>query len=213
MNLMLEALGKTQQTLLKALFVNKKGMTIDALAGFLKVTRPAVRQHVAALEGLGYLEKGDAVSTGGRPGQFYRLSEKGNDLFPKQYSLFSDILLRAILAEKGPEGLKDWLNTLGGEVARPYADRLAGLTTAERIVETVAIMNRLAYDSSAVEASEPGGLPAIEAVNCVYHDLAAQHRQVCQFDLALLSGLTGAEVVHEKCIQLGDNACRFCFKK
>ncbi|MCC6598009.1 MAG: transcriptional regulator [Alphaproteobacteria bacterium] len=210
---MLEALGKTQQTLLKALFVNKKGLTIEALARFLAITPPAVRQHITALDGLGYLEKDQAPSTGGRPGQFYSLSARGRALFPKQYSFFSDILLRAILAEKGPEGLKDWLGKLGQDVAGSFTERLARLSARDRVMETVSIMNTMAYDASAVEEAGSDEFPAIEAVNCVYHDLAAQHPQVCQFDLALLSGLTGAQVTHEKCIQLGDNVCRFCFKK
>ncbi len=210
---MLETLGKTQQNLLKALLAEKGGLTIDALAAFLNITRTAVRQHITALEGLGYLEKAHAVSTGGRPGQFYRLSEKGHGLFPKQYSLFSGILLRAILAEKGEDGLRLWLGSLGADVAASFSARMAGKKTEGRIVETIAIMNTLAYDASAVEPETPGALPAIEAVNCVYHDLAAEHPAVCQFDLALLSGLTGAKVEQEKCIQKGDDVCRFCFKK
>lgn len=210
---MLEALGKSQRTLLKALLVNKSGLTIDALALLLNITRTAIRQHVTALEGLGYIDKGDAISTGGRPSQFYRLTEKGNDLFPKQYSLFSEILLRAILAEKGEEGLGQWLDKLGTDVAGTFQQRVVGKTTNNRIIETVDIMNTLAYEANVVPPTDENELPAIEAVNCVYHDLAAEHHQVCQFDLALLSNLADAKVIHEKCIQRGDNVCRFCFKK
>ncbi|MBI2234761.1 MAG: HTH domain-containing protein [Micavibrio aeruginosavorus] len=210
---MLEALGKTQQNLLKALLANKGGSSIDALAAHLAITRTAVRQHVTVLEGLGYLDRGQAKSTGGRPGQFYRLSEKGHGLFPKQYALFSGILLRAMLAEKGEDGLRQWLDTLGADVAAGFRERMAGKKTAERIVETVAVMNTLAYDASAVEPEAPGALPVIEATNCVYHDLAAEHPAVCQFDLSLLSGLTGTKAVLEKCIREGDDVCRFCFKK
>lgn len=209
---MLNALGKSQRTLLKALLVHKSGLTIDALAIQLNITRTAVRQHVTALEGLGYIDKGDAISTGGRPSQFYRLTENGNDLFPKQYSLFSELLLRAILEEKGEEGLGVWLDKLGGDVAGTFKERVAGKTTNNRIIETVNIMNTLAYEASVVPSSDDS-LSAIEAVNCVYHDLAAEHRQVCQFDLALLGTLTDAQVTHEKCIQRGDNVCRFGFKE
>lgn len=207
---MLETLGKTQQNLLKALLANKTGLSIDALAGTLGITRTAVRQHVTVLEGLGYLTKKQAGSTGGRPGQHYLLSQKGHDLFPKQYSLFSEILLRAVSAEKGAQGLADWLEKLGGEVAQTFRDKTAGGTLRERITEAVAVMNSLAYEARAVETG--GQPPAIEAENCVYHDLAAENRSVCRFDIALLSGLTGADVIHEKCIQNGDNVCRFCFK-
>ena len=210
---MIETFGKTQQNLLYAFQAHKLGLTMDVLAETLTITRTAVRQHLTALKQQGFIEKGQRLSSGGRPSQFYRLSSKGFDLFPKQYSLFSEFLLKAIVSEKGEEGLSNWLYQLGTQVAQNFKPTTIDESMHRRLIHTVNIMNTLAYDAKIVEALPSQTPDAIEAMNCVYHDLAAHYPQVCQFDLALLASLTESEVLHEKCIQKGDNVCRFCFKK
>ncbi|MEG1235220.1 MAG: HTH domain-containing protein [Acinetobacter sp.] len=210
---MIETFGKTQQNLLYALQAYKSGLTMDTLAETLSITRTAVRQHLTTLKIQGFIEKGHRLSSGGRPSQFYRLTSKGFDLFPKQYSLFSEFLLKAIVSEKGEAGLSSWLYQLGTQVAENFKSKTMDENMHRRLIHTVNIMNTLAYDAKIVEALPSQTTDAIEAMNCVYHDLAAHYPQVCQFDLALLASLTESEVLHEKCIQKGDNVCRFCFKK
>lgn len=210
---MIETFGKTQQHLLYALQAHKSGLTMDILAKILKITRTAVRQHLSTLELQGFVQKGQRLSSGGRPSQFYQLTCKGFDLFPKQYSLFSEFLLKAIVTEKGEEGLSNWLYQLGTQVAGNFKSETQNESMPLRLIHTVNIMNTLAYDAKVSDALPSQSNHAIEAMNCVYHDLAAQYPQVCQFDLALLASLTESEVFHEKCIQKGDNVCRFCFTK
>ena len=208
---MIETLGKTQQSLLRALQAHKSGLTMDKLAETLSITRTAVRQHIAALDIQGFVEKGQTLSSGGRPSQFYQLTNKGFDLFPKQYALFSTILLNAMSSEKGTEGLSTWLHQLGHQVAEDFKQHTRDETLKGRLIKTVNVMNTLAYDAYVVEKLDAQSVDAIEAVNCIYHDLAAHYPQVCQFDLALLTHLSDSKVVHEKCIQRGDDVCRFCF--
>lgn len=208
---MLETFGRTQQNLLHALHAHKSGMTLEELAEVLSVTRTAVRQHVSALELQGFIEKGELCSSGGRPSQIYQLTNKGFAIFPKQYAMLSSFVLQAILKEKGADGLADWMKNLGHTVAGNLKSRVADTQFEKRLIKTVDVMNTLAYDAR-VAQSETGKKDAIEVFNCVYHELASEYPQICQFDLALLSNLTDSEVIHEKCIQHGDNVCRFRFK-
>jgi predicted ArsR family transcriptional regulator len=53
----------------------------------------------------------------------------------------------------------------------------------------------------------------IEAKNCVYHELARAHPEVCQFDLELLSRFMGMDVTQEECMLRGGQSCRFRFLK
>ncbi|OTG67498.1 helix-turn-helix transcriptional regulator [Acinetobacter silvestris] len=205
---MIKTLGQTQQNLLHALHVHPSGLSMGLLVELLEITRTAIRQHIFALETQGFIQKGQIQASGGRPSQFYQLSSKGFDLFPKQYALFSKFLLSAALAEKGEHGLSTWLNQLGMYVAQDFKAQMLNERLPIRLIKTVNIMNTLAYDAALVETE---ALPAIEANNCVYHDLAREYPQVCQFDLALLSELTESKVTHEKCMQKGDPVCRFCF--
>ncbi len=65
--------------------------------------------------------------TGGRPGQSYRLTAWGIDLFSKQYSWLSEILLTTLNGQLGSEGLQDLMSLLGDEVgAQVRSDTLGG---------------------------------------------------------------------------------------
>jgi len=215
---MMEAFGQRQQELLKLLLNQKQGLSVEKISSALGVSRPAARQHLVALERLGYVERGALYMTGGRPGQSYRLTSRGYDLFPKQYSWFSEILLTSLSGQLGSGGLQDLMSRLGDEVgAQVGSDSSDGSLpeSLKSLVEKAAkLMNDLAYQAQTVLTGKelPGAPPVIEASNCVYHGLAARFPEVCQFDIALLSRITGAEVVHEQCIVRGGSTCRFRFK-
>lgn len=210
----MDVFGNRQQDLLKLLLKKKQGLTIDEISDSLSITRPATRQHLIALERLGYVERGELLETGGRPGQTYRLSTKGYDLFPKQYSWFSEVLLDAMKSQMGPEGLRTLMTRLGEEVATQAAEKVQGETLSQRIEEIARLMNDLAYQAETARTGRelPGQPPVIEATNCVYHALATRFPEICQFDIALLSKLSGAQIVHEQCIIRGGGSCRFRFK-
>ncbi|NOQ37035.1 MAG: ArsR family transcriptional regulator, partial [Methylococcaceae bacterium] len=48
------------------------------------------------------------------------------------------------------------------------------------------------------------------ARNCVYHDIAQKHQEICQFDLALISHLLNSEIELEECLAKEGSIC--CFK-
>jgi predicted ArsR family transcriptional regulator len=207
---MLATFGSRQQQLLRLLLEHKPGMSVDELAESLEITRTAVTQHLAALERDGYVEKGDLQKTGGRPGWTYVLTPSGVDLFPKQYSWFAKLLLETIKRDLGSQGLANRLDALAAGLAGELERRLAGKDPDGQVAEIVAIMNELGYTARPVE--DAGELPLIEAKNCVYHDLAREHPEVCQFDLGLLSNLMHRGVEHLECMVRGGNACRFRFR-
>jgi DeoR family transcriptional regulator, suf operon transcriptional repressor len=212
---MIDAFGDRQQDLLKLLLKKKTGMSIDEIATELRITRPAVRQHLVTLERAAYVEQGKLLSTGGRPGQTYRLTEKGYDLFPKQYSWFSEVLLENLHAQLGDRGLGELMERLGTEIANQNLSRTQDGTLKQRVENVAKLMNELAYQAeTALTGKElPGSPPVIEASNCVFHTIAARFPEICKFDIALLSRLTGAQVVHEKCILRGGGTCRFRFQE
>ena len=69
-------------------------------------------------------------------------------------------------------------------------------------------MRELGYEATASKDGEP----AIEALNCVYHELAQADQTICSLDLALIENLADAQVEHRACMARGDNACVFCLK-
>jgi predicted ArsR family transcriptional regulator len=202
----LELFGQRQQELLKLLRQNKAGLSKDELAAQLNITRTAVGQHLTALELDGYVRRGDARKTAGRPGQTYVLTSRGAEVFPRQYSWFSGVLLQAIRDERGSEGLSLWLRDIAETIAKSLAPRLDGKTGSARLGEVVRIMDELTFEAKAAETEDA---PAIEASNCVYHELAVSHPEICQFDIALIARLTGQDVEHTECMVRGGGVCRF----
>lgn len=211
---MLASLGDRQRQLLTLLLLNKGGMTVDEIAQSLTITRTAVNQHLAVLERNGYVHRVDLQKTGGRPGQLYGLTEHGIDLFPKQYSWFSSLMLKSMKEEFGSDGLARYLRKIAAKLSVELLPRVQDKTDSERLVEITAIMNDLAYQARRVEPAAGEDELRIEAKNCVYHDLAHEFPEVCQFDLQLLAALMGRDISlidHEECMARGGNACRFRF--
>jgi predicted ArsR family transcriptional regulator len=217
---MLNGFGERQQELLKLLLKKKQGFQIEEIAANLKMSRPAVRQHVVALERLGFVERAELLITGGRPAQSYRLTRKGLDLFPQQYSWYSEAHLENLRKEMGSTGVRDLMERLGREIGMQAAASIAGTAKVEgdslkaRVEQVASLMNDLAYQAeTALTGKEhPGDPPVIEASNCVFHALASKYPEICQFDIGLLTQLTGAQVNHEQCILRGGSSCRFRFK-
>jgi predicted ArsR family transcriptional regulator len=205
---MLDAFGETQRDLLKALYHFKPGLSPQALVKKLGVTRTAVNQHLSALESLGVIASGPTQATGGRPTRTFCLTDKGIELFPKQYTWFTELLLQSAQMQQGD--LAQWMRALGDSVAGSVIAKVEALRGEERLAAIVQLMNDLLYDASLVR--EQGEL-RIRATNCVYHALAVKFSQICQFDLALLGRLSGQAVVHERCIVRGDSCCQFAFAK
>lgn len=206
---MLDIFGHRRQSLLNLLLERKEGLTIDQMASALGITRTAVREHVGALERERLIAAGAlAGSTGGRPGRLYALTPRGMSLFPKQYDLIARLLLEQLSQRLGAAEAERELRALGASLAAKLRHKVRGRTLAERTREVAALMRELGYEASA----RADGEPTIEALNCVYHELAQNDRIVCALDLALIENLAGAGVEHRACMARGDNACVFCLK-
>jgi predicted ArsR family transcriptional regulator len=208
----LSQLGERQQKLMRLLLKNPDGLSIEELTEQLDVTRTAVKQHLHALEEQGAVAQGQLRVARGRPSRVYVLTLAGTDFFPKQYSWFSSELLKSLKAASGAEQLISLLKTLAGGIAESISQRVKGKTGTERIKEVQKILTELGYEAVVERNPARHRLPVIEAYNCVYHDLAAEHPEVCEFDLQLLATLSGTEVTHEECMVRGGKCCRFSFE-
>ncbi len=206
---MLNGFGLSQRKILERLLKNKEGLTIDAIVKSIDITRTAVNQHINSLEKDGYVKKHSQTKTRGRPSQIYILSEKGIHLFPKQYALFSALLLKSLKEKLGRDGLEKFLRELGEQVAKSYSTRLKGKSSTEKVMVITSIMEELGYESSVNNE----GKNMIRACNCVYHDLATEIPEVCSFDLALISAMSGRKIKHVECMAQGNHKCSFKIKE
>src|SRR5262249_16260284 len=158
-----------QRKLLELLLRSKAGLTVDELSEGLKITRNAVRQHLAALESDGLTVAGGSRPSGGRPQQLYGLTDKGKEVVPRRYSWSAQLVMEGIKGEHGAEGLSGRLKDIGTAVGTQLREQSPGLGSREQKVEKLAgIMDGLGYNARRALGSGP----AIEADNCVFHELA-----------------------------------------
>jgi predicted ArsR family transcriptional regulator len=202
----LETLGERQQQLLLLLLNNKAGLTVDALSAQLRITRNAVRQHLAALERDGLVTRGDTKPSGGRPEQLYLLSDRGGELFPRRYSWFSELLIEAMASEIGRDGVGAKLEQMGRAVGRQLGGSGPAADLGGRVAAMAKIMHELGY---AARVAESPAAQTIDASNCVFHHLAAKFPEVCRFDLGLIGAFADATVDHQECMVRGGHKCRF----
>jgi DeoR family transcriptional regulator, suf operon transcriptional repressor len=203
--------GSSQRDVLNQLMEHRSGVTLEELVTALGLSRTAVNQHLMGLEREGYVQRAAPRKTGGRPQNVYVLTDAGTNLFPKQYSWFSKLLIQTLRQEIGEERVSRYMYDLGVKLSGNLIPRLIGKNRAERITEMVQIMNETGFIARVIPPEGADKLPRVECKNCVYHDLSKDYPEVCRFDVGFLSGLMGAEVEHQACVQRGSDSCRFRF--
>ncbi len=203
---MSDKLGTRQQHILKLLLEHKSGLTIDALASELAISRNAVQQHITALERDGYIQSGGLSKTAGRPVRCYQLTTAGINCFPKQYAWFAELVLSHLKQQLAPDELEQYLQKLGVGVAEQLASQFNDKNTEQRLQELLLVMNQLGFSA---EVNNGGQATEILAHNCIYHDLAQKHPEICELDKSLITVLTQRAVEHKACMAKGDNDCVF----
>jgi len=204
----IEILGERQRQLLELLLKSKGGLTADELSAGLKITRNAVRQHLATLENDGLTASGATRPSGGRPQQLYVLTDKGKEVFPRHYSWFAQLVVEAIKREHGSGGLTKRLSDIGTAVGEQMRGQSPGLNSREeKVVKLAGMMDQLGYNARRAAGSGQ----VVEADNCVFHELAMKTPEICQFDLAMMAAFTDSKIDHQECMARGGNLCRFKF--
>jgi len=207
---MAEVFGERRKQLLRHLLRSGTGATVKELVQVLGVTRTAVRQHVAALKREGLVAPSAVLPSGGRPKTLFALTPAGRKAVQRHYAWFGELLVDAVEQGRDAARLHARITRIATAVlARARAQqpiRDEGPKSAERLA---ALMDQLGYDARVARGAD--GAPAIEASHCVFHELAMKRPEVCQFDLALLSGYAGRRVELGECMARGGRVCRFRF--
>ena len=174
-----------------------------------------IRQHLTRLEGEGLIGAETERQPTGRPAHVYRLTAKGDDLFPKAYDRLARLLLEAALeadvAGPAPAGARtesaQAMPRLARRAAAAHSERLEHLQGRARVEAALAILQE---ESGFVEVDETANGVDIRDYNCVYRQVAEANSAVCAFHTEYVSCLTGApvELTTNQC--QGADAC--CFR-
>ena len=202
----LASFGDTQQRLLRQLLLASGGCAVEELCERLHISHNAVRQHLTAMTGRGYVERVQSRPTGGRPQARFALTAAGRELFPRNYGAIAGALLAQLHARMGEAEVGTLLQELGTTVAATQPALQPGEGPDGMARALAQRLDGLGYEAVPARHGEEW---QVEAFNCVFHALARQHPQVCKFDLAYMEAASGRRIHHMECIVRGGNVCRF----
>ena len=207
----MNSMHEKQSMILDFLLGKPEGVTLAELVIHLEISKTAVKEHILKLEGMNFVVFQDIRMGVGRPKRFYKLSKTGQEVFPRQYAWLSNQLLEYLTTIMGHDKTEKVMKDLARKVARDLEVEI-NINGTNKIKNLANAMNRLGY-KVIVKQSDLRKDAVIEASNCVYHSVAIEHPELCQFDTQLIKSTIGKEVVLESCIAKGGKICRFCIKK
>lgn len=197
-------LTEIQQKILIFLKAEPDGSRAEDIARGLSLATTTVREHLNVLISAGMIQYKDTRGLIGRPRRRYFFA-KTNSVY--QYSWLSSLVLEELAHSLTDTQIRPFLGRIARKVADGMADEIDRLDGRQRLEKLLRIMNDLGYDVS--QKSSERNETILEAKNCVYHEVAVHHPQLCEFDLQLIEDVSLQGVRLQCCIARGAKVCRF----
>lgn len=180
--------------------------TVKELGEFLKLTSTGIRQHLTVLERDGLVEAREERGRVGRPALVYRLTERGDALYPKNYDALANLLLEEARAVMGSQGLQTLLRRAAVRFAAPYLERLEGRTLEERVREANLIIGER---GCLAEFAQDGSDWLIYQYSCPFPNVAKRNSAVCILEVEFVRQLVGADARLVSSRLRGDRSCTY----
>jgi predicted ArsR family transcriptional regulator len=180
--------------------------SVKELGKLLGLTSTGIRQHLTVLERDGLVDAQEERGHVGRPALVYRLTDRGDALFPKRYDELANVLVEQVREASGAQGLQNLLRRVAVRFAEPYGDRVEGRPVNERVSETSEILHERGSLASVVQDAD-GWL--ISQHTCPFPNVAKQNSSVCALDVEFVRRLVGADARLTKSLLRGDSTCTF----
>jgi predicted ArsR family transcriptional regulator len=190
------------------------GSSIDCLAREFGLAKMTVRQHLAALERdhlvVSHQERGKT----GRPHLVFRLTEGGEERFPRRYERLAELALDEVAMLDADEiaGLSAnekkrlLLVKMAERVYREHEDRVREKDLPERVQIVTDILRE---EGGFAEWTADEGGYEIADHNCVYRRVVDTHPDLCDWHVSLLGRLLGKDVQCSQFMSRGADSCRF----
>jgi predicted ArsR family transcriptional regulator len=181
--------------------------TVNELAASLELTDNAVRTHLSALERDGLVEQEGQRRAGGKPSFVYRLTDAAESLFPKGYATILEGVLSRLRAERGSEGLQEFLRGLGREAG--MQQRVDSSEMRDRVDGALQILTNL---GALAEIEETEDEFIIRGFSCPLGAIVGRNPEACALAEELIAAATDREV--SECCERSENArCMFRIRK
>jgi DeoR family suf operon transcriptional repressor len=185
----------------------QQSATIKDLEKLLGVTTTAVRQHLATLQNEGYVERRRESGGVGRPRYVYSVTAKSEELFACHCDDLALTLLEEVMALEGPEQTAILLERVGARLAGRYDSVVQASDLRGRVEEMAAALEKKGVLTDVVIG--PNEEIVLQTHNCPYHELAQEHREICEMDEQIMRRVLGPDVQLSGCMMDGAGCCTF----
>jgi DeoR family suf operon transcriptional repressor len=181
-------------------------LTAQELAERHRVTANAVRRHLKELQGELLVEHSREQRGQGAPTFTYRLSERGEALFPNRYQAELTAALDFLAKQAGRDAVRRFFEQRFRRQADEILARLGDAPFDQRVA---AVVDFLAREGFMPNVSGQSGALRLAEHNCAMHAVARRYPEVCDTELEFLTQLLGPGVQRDRHIVTGCNACEY----
>lgn len=203
---MLRLLNDSTKSRVLHILRGQGGGTARDVADLLEVSVPAVRRHLMDLEADGLLESQVHRPGGrGRPQHVFRVSDKGDSHFPKNYAELCGDILEHIQSLYGAGAVLSVLNERNRKLLELWQPRIHG-DLEGRLNALCDLLNELGCDAS-IETDGADWL--LSQGNCPSLEVSKRFEELCSSESDLYANLLQATVRREARVLEGAVACQY----
>lgn len=181
-------------------------LTAKQLAGRFDVSPNAIRRHLKELELEELVDHEREHRSQGAPAFVFRLSQRGEGLFPRQY----EEALTDVLAYVADTAGRDQVHRIFAERFKAHAGRLEAQLADASVEERVqAVVDLLSRQGFMAEWSVDGDRITIAERNCAVQAAAERFPEICQAEADFLRSVLQADLQRHAHISQGCNACEY----
>ncbi|HEX2028404.1 MAG TPA: metalloregulator ArsR/SmtB family transcription factor [Nitriliruptorales bacterium] len=175
------------------------------LAEDLGITDVAVRKQLAVLGREGLVTERTVRQDRGRPVARYRLTPRGDELFPHRYVEMIDDLLAFIVDDRGAAGIRSFLRWRQDRQTEAYGRVVDGDDLAERLEQLADALRAAGYEA-VVTATADGY--RLTQTHCAVYDVAREHPEMCAHEAAMFRRVLGdVRISRRETLANGATAC------
>ena len=184
-----------------------KDLTALDLVEILEINESAVRRHLEILEQEELVESYFEKAEKGRPKKYFRLTEEGKAIFPKEIDIVLDHLVDHIIDNYGKEELQKVGDGLSEKLSERFPEVSEDDNLETRVRKIVQGFNDLGFFC---EYQKEGKDYFIKYKNCVFGELPKKRSNwLCQVHRKLLKDkLEDVEISQDRSMFKGDKFCR-----
>ena len=204
-------MSKIRQTVIETL--SQQGpLPVEEIARAARVSTMALRYHLTLLARDGLIVQRDVARRGsvGRPQMMYALVEDAREHLPKKYHALAAQLLDEATQTLGAKETRAMLRRAGRHAATAAPPLRRGAGTQARLNRATKFLSERGYMA---RWEKSNGDLLLNVCNCPYRQVAQEHREVCDMDVAMIGALMDAPFKMTRCIARDDGRCQFVVSK